>query len=173
MRHYRLTSARLGIGIWTAADLELAHGLWGDPQVARYMGGPFAPAQVAARLEREVDNYARHGVQYWPLFLLNGGEHVGCCGVAPHLADGPVYEFGFHLRPAHWRCGYVREAAAVIIADAFETRGARALYAGHHPANEASRRTLLALGFRYTHDEFYAPTGVVEPCYRLTAPAES
>jgi len=168
MRPYRLRSARLGIGLWTRDDLELAVGLWGDPEVARYMGGPFSRAQVAGRLAHEIDTYARHGLQYWPLFLLDSGEHVGCCGVTPHLADGPVYQFGFHLRRAHWRCGYVREAAPVIIADAFDTHGAAALYAGHHPQNEASRRVLVALGFLYTHHEYYAPTGVVEPCYRLT-----
>jgi ribosomal-protein-alanine N-acetyltransferase len=168
VRPYRLLSARLGIGVWTPADLELAWGLWGNPDVARYMGGPFSPAQVSERLAHEVATYERHGLQYWPLFLLASGEHVGCCGVAPHLAAGPVYQFGFQLRRAHWGRGYVREAGPVIIADAFAALGAGALYAGHHPDNEASRRTLLALGFRYTHDEYYPPTGVMEPCYRLT-----
>jgi ribosomal-protein-alanine N-acetyltransferase len=167
MRPYRLRTARLGVGIWTRADLELALGLWGDPAVARYMGGPFSRKQVASRLAHEVETYEHHGLQYWPLFLQAGGEHVGCCGVTPHLADGPVYQFGFQLRQAHWRQGYLREVAPVIIADAFDVLGAAALYAGHHPDNEASRRVLLALGFRYTHEEFYAPTGVIEPCYRL------
>ena len=168
MRPYRLQSTRLGVGIWTRADLELALGLWGDPDVARYMGGPFTAQQVVRRLGQEVESYQRHGLQYWPLFLLATGEHVGCCGVAPHRPQGPVYEFGFHLRQTHWRRGYVREVAPVIIADAFGALGASELYAGHHPDNSASRRTLLALGFRYTHDEYYAATGVVEPCYRLT-----
>lgn len=166
-RPYRLQSARLGVGVWTPSDLDLADGLWGDPEVARYMGGPFTSAQVARRLAHEVDTYDRHGLQYWPLFLLDSGEHVGCCGVTPHVPDGPVYQFGFQLRRAHWRHGYVREVASLVIGDAFERLGAAALYAGHHPDNEASRRILLALGFRYTHDEYYAPTGVVEPCYRL------
>jgi [ribosomal protein S5]-alanine N-acetyltransferase len=167
VRPYRLRSARLGIGTWTRDDLALAFGLWGDPQVTRYMGGPFTPARVSDRLEREVATYECCGLQYWPLFLHETGEHVGCCGVAPHLAEGPVFQFGYHLRRAHWGNGYVREAASVVITDAFETLGATALYAGHHPDNDASKRVLLALGFGYTHDEFYPPTGVVEPCYRL------
>jgi RimJ/RimL family protein N-acetyltransferase len=132
------------------------------------MGGPFSRAQVSQRLAHEVAVYERHGLQYWPLFLLATGEHVGCCGVTPHRAEGPVYQFGFHLRQAHWRRGYVREAAPVIIADAFASLGAAALHAGHHPDNEPSRRALVALGFRYTHNEFYPPTGVIEPCYTLT-----
>ncbi len=167
-RPYRLRSARLGVGIWTRDDLELAVGLWGDAEVARFMGGPFSSTQVAERLEHEVETYERHGLQYWPLFRLDTGEHVGCCGVTPHRSDGPVFQFGYHLRRAQWRNGYVREAGPVVIADAFAALGATALYAGHHPHNDASRRALVALGFRYTHDEFYPPTGVVEPCYRLT-----
>ena len=167
MRRYRLRSARLGVGVWTAADLDLALGLWGDPAVTRYMGGPFSHEQVADRLQFEIDTYEHHGLQYWPLFLHDSGVHVGCCGVAPHRSEGPVYQFGYQLRPAHWRQGYLREVAPVIIADAFDSLGAAALYAGHHPENEASRRVLVALGFRYTHDEFYPPTGVIEPCYRL------
>ena len=171
MRRYRLQSARLGVGVWTAADRDLALGLWGDPEVARYMGGPFSAEQVYRRLDHEVETYARHGLQYWPLFLLATGEPVGCCGVAPHDPHGPVYEFGYHLRRAHWGRGYVREAAPLIIADAFDALGAAALYAGHHPENAVSRRVLLDLGFRYTHDEYYPPTGVIEPCYRLESPA--
>ncbi|MBS0374123.1 MAG: GNAT family N-acetyltransferase [Proteobacteria bacterium] len=166
---YRLRSARLGVGTWQREDLGRALGLWGDPDVARFMGGPFTPAEVAARLERELERYARHAMQYWPLYRLDTGEHVGCCGVAPHRPEGPVLEFGYHLRRAHWGCGYVREIAPLVIGDAFGRLGAAALYAGHHPENEPSRRILLSLGFRYTHDEYYPPTGVVEPCYRLTA----
>jgi hypothetical protein len=31
----------------------------------------------------------------------------------------------------------------------------------------ASRALLGKLGFRYTHDELYAPTGLLHPSYRL------
>ncbi|MBS0393004.1 MAG: GNAT family N-acetyltransferase [Proteobacteria bacterium] len=167
MRDLHLRSARIGAGIWSPDDLDLALGLWGDPQVGRFIGGPFSPAQVAARLEREVRHQRTRGMQYWPLFLLDDGEHVGCCGVAPHHDDGPVLEFGFHLRRAHWGCGYVREIGPLVIRAAFDRLRAAALYAGHHPDNHASRRVLQSLGFRYTHDEYYPPTAVVEPCYRL------
>jgi len=52
---------------------------------------------------------------------------------------------------------------------AFSTLGVKGLFAGHNPANEASRRVLEKLGFRYTHDEFYPPTGLNHPSYILTA----
>jgi RimJ/RimL family protein N-acetyltransferase len=41
------------------------------------------------------------------------------------------------------------------------------VFAGHNPANTASRGLLARLGFRYTHDELYAPTGLRHPSYLL------
>ena len=36
-REYFLTTERLGFSWWTGEDLELANGLWEDPQVCRYI----------------------------------------------------------------------------------------------------------------------------------------
>lgn len=167
VREYFLRSPRLGFSIWTHADLPLAFELWGDPEVTRLTGGPFTAHQIRERLEREIDNHEEHGVQYWPIFLLETGEHVGCCGLQPHKTAEAIYELGFQLRVAFWGRGFAREAAAAVVARAFTTLGIAALYAGHHPDNQASGGVLTHLGFRYTHDEFYAPTGQVEPCYLL------
>jgi RimJ/RimL family protein N-acetyltransferase len=155
MRAYFLTSARLGFGVWTLEDLPLALGLWGDPEVTRLTGGPFTPAQVS------------DGFQYWPIFVRETDEHVGCCGLQPRDEGSGVCELGFQLRRACWGQGLARDAAQVVIAHAFTQLSVRALYAGHHPSNGASRRLLESLGFRYTHDELYPPTGQIEPCYLL------
>jgi RimJ/RimL family protein N-acetyltransferase len=168
MRGYFLTSARLGFSTWTHDDFPLAMGLWGDFEVTRLTGGPFTPTNIADRLEREVTNLQRHGVQYWPIFVLKTGEHVGCCGLQPRDPANGVCELGFQLCRAFWGRGLGREAAETVISYAFTTVEVQALYAGHHPSNNASRRLLQVLGFRYTHDEFHPPTGQVEPCYLLT-----
>jgi len=166
-RSYFLTSARLGFSTWTHDDFPLAMGLWGDIEVTRFTGGPFTTENIAERLEQEIGNFQRHCIQYWPIFIRKTGEHVGCCGLHPHQPEDGVYELGFQLCRAFWGRGLGREAAATVISHAFTTIGARALYAGHHPSNNVSRRLLQGLGFRYTHDELYPPTGQVEPCYLL------
>ncbi len=168
---YFLLSDRLGFRTWADADLDLAVGLWGDPEVTRLIGGPFSHEQVRERLAREIATFHEHGLQYWPIFLRATGEHVGCCGLRPYRSEDRVYEIGAHIRKAHWGRGYALEASKAVIGYAFTTLEAAALFAGHNPANAASRRVLLKLGFEYTHDEFYPPTGLQHPSYLLRAGA--
>lgn len=168
-----LATERLDFRLWTADDVELAMALWGDPDVARLVGGPFSREQVRQRLSREISCQESDGVQYWPIFLRTTGEHVGCCGLAPFTPDERIYEIGFYLRKEHWGRGYGEEAARAVIGFAFGTLAARGLLAGHHPENEASRRLLAKLGFRYTHHQHYPPTGRLHPSYLLTVGALS
>ena len=51
---------------------------------------------------------------------------------------------------------------------AFKTCRVNALFAGHNPKNIASAQLLKKLGFTYTHDEFYPPTGLQHPSYLMT-----
>jgi RimJ/RimL family protein N-acetyltransferase len=169
MRSYFMRTTRLGFGRWSPDDLALAMGLWGDSRVTRLIGGPFSERWVQDRLAREISTESAFGFQYWPIFRLSDDEHVGCCGLRPVPGREEILELGFHLRAEHWGQGFATESARAVIQYAFTTVGAGALVAGHHPENEASRRTLQRIGFRYTHDELYAPTGLDHPSYALTA----
>jgi RimJ/RimL family protein N-acetyltransferase len=164
-------TSRLAFRLWRDDDVPLAMAIWGDPRVAALVGGPFDEAQVRARLATELANQADHGVSYWPL-LLADGAHAGCCGLRPRDPARRIYELGFFLRPEHWGQGYAVEAGRSVIAFAFEALAAPALFAGHHPDNHASRRTLEKLGFRYTHHELYPPTGREHPGYELRCPRD-
>lgn len=37
-------------------------------------------------------------MQYWPIFLRETDEHVGCCGLRPYDLSKGIYETGFHIR---------------------------------------------------------------------------
>ena len=169
MRSYLMRTSRLGFSTWSADDLDLAMALWGDVQVTRLIGGPFSPRSVEDRLALEIATQSRYGFQYWPLFRLSDDAHVGCAGLRPVPGSEGVLELGFHLRTEHWGQGFATESAQAVASYAFTTAAARSLVAGHHPQNEASRRVLQRLGFRYTHDAHYAPTGLDHPSYALTA----
>jgi ribosomal-protein-alanine N-acetyltransferase len=166
---YFLRTERLGFRPWSPRDFELAWGLWGNSEVTRLMGGPFSEEYVHERLAREIANLESVGVQYWPCFLLATGEPVGCCGLRPYEPEERRFAFGFHLRPEHWGQGLAGEAAWAIVRHAFSTLAVGSLIAGHHPRNEPSRRLLGKLGFKYSHDAFYAPNGIDQPWHLLTA----
>lgn len=162
---YFLSSERLGFRPWRENDLPLAMSLWMDARVTGFFGGPYSREQAEARLAREIACRHASGIQYWPMFLLADGRHVGVCGLRPWKPGVP--ELGFHLRPEFWSLGLGFEAAAAVIRYGFERLGAEAIFAGHHPQNEPSRRLLLKLGFRYQGEEIYPPTGAMEPTYLL------
>lgn len=165
-RTFFLRTERLGFGNWTAEDFPLALALWGDARVTRLFGGPFSSDQVRQRLDREIDTQQRFGFQYWPLFRLSDGAHVGCGGLRPFDREDTL-ETGFHLRPEFWREGFGSEAARAIVSHAFRVLRVGALFAGHHPENEASRALLTRLGFEYIGTELYQPTGLMHPSYLL------
>jgi len=175
-------TVRLAFRTWCDDDLPLAQALFGEPRVSALVGGPFDAAQVAARLATEIATQRDHGYQYWPIFLRRGGvpsaagssespldatTHVGCCGLKPRDPAQRIYELGFYLRIEHWGQGYAVEAGHSAIAFAFDVLGAASLFAGHHPDNAGSQRTLEKLGFRFTHHELYPPTGLMHPGYEL------
>jgi RimJ/RimL family protein N-acetyltransferase len=167
---YFLRTERLGFRYWTSEDLPSARELWGDLEVTRFFGGPFFDAEIAERLQRELNRLETYGFQYWPIFRLSDNEHVGCCGLRPYRPEQQMPELGFHLRPKHWGQGLAVEAARAVIAYAFGSIGAKSLSAGHHPQNLASKKVLEKLGFRYTHEEFFPILGMDIPYYQLARP---
>jgi len=166
---YFLKTTRLGFRKWREDDLELAIGLWGDSEVTKFFDarGNLSENEVYERLIKEIICLKEHGVQYWPIFLLETNEHVGCCGLRPYDLSHNIYEMGFHIRSNKWRRGYAREAAVAVIDYAFDTLKIEGLFAGHNPENDVSRHLLEQLGFRYTHHEYYPPTGLNHPSYLL------
>jgi [ribosomal protein S5]-alanine N-acetyltransferase len=167
MTSYFLTTPRLGFRAWTKSDIQLALHLWGDAKTTQFIGGPFSDEQILRRLDAEIRNQEKHGVQYWPLFLFADGAHIGCAGLRPYKVDDGVFELGVHLLPEYWGRGFAEEACRAVIEFAFTNANAKALFAGHHPDHASSRRLLSKLGFRFTHEETYAPTGRMHPSYRL------
>ena len=168
---YFLNSSRLGFRTWSPADLPLAQSLWGNLEVTKSFGGPFSQSQIQERLNGEIANQLTHHLQYWPVFFLNTVEFTGCCGLRPYDLEKQIFELGFHFLPKFWGKGLATEGAQIVIAYAFGPLALKGLFAGHHPENTASARVLQKLGFCYTHDELYPPTGLMNPSYFLSPPS--
>lgn len=170
LHDYFLETNRLGFRKWSVNDIDLALGLWGDFQVTKLFDGrgPLSRKQVQNRLDSEIKMFKEHAVQYWPIFNLETEKHVGCAGLRPYDFAKNILEIGFHIRSTYWRKGYAMEAAKEVMRYAFEDKNVSALFAGHNPDNIASQNLLIKLGFQYTLDELYEPTGLLHPSYLLS-----
>jgi RimJ/RimL family protein N-acetyltransferase len=124
--------------------------------------------QVEQRLRKEIETYNNFSVQYWPIYFKQTDKNIGCCGLRPYDLDNNIYEMGVHLKEDHFGNGFGAEACSAVIKYAFDTLKVKALFAGHNPKNVVSAKLLKKLGFKYTHDEFYAPTGLNHPSYLMT-----
>ena len=170
MGEFFLSTERLGFSLWHEDDLPDALELWGNPKVTKFVvaGGKMSREQVEQRLNKEIETYNKSHVQYWPIYLKEINRIIGCCGLRPYDPDKNVYEMGMYLKEEYFGQGFGEEACRAVLEYAFVVLKASAVFVGHNPNNAASARLIKKLGFRYTHDEFYAPTGLYHPSYLMT-----
>jgi RimJ/RimL family protein N-acetyltransferase len=150
---------RLSFEVWNPNNRQFATRLWTDPEVMRFLGGPYTEDEVSARLSREDEYQRTYGIQYWPLFLRNEGTFVGVCGSKPYDAAKRIFEIGFHLLPPFWGAGLALEASVAVIEYVPKLLAVDELFAGHHPDNAPSRRLLERLGFEQIGDHWFERTG--------------
>ncbi|OPJ56563.1 GNAT family N-acetyltransferase [Clostridium oryzae] len=169
MKKYFISTERLGFSIWNDNDLPDAVELWGNTEVTKFItaDGKMSEEQIKQRLRKEIDIYNKYNVQYWPIYIAETNENIGCCGLRPYDMEKNILEIGIHLKEKYWGKGYAREACLEVIKYAFENLGVDAIFVGHNPKNTASAKLIKKLGFTYTHDEFYAPTGLNHPSYLM------
>ena len=162
---------RIQFRCWSSSDIMLAKHLWGCPDVTKLISANgFTADDIILRLNKEIYTMNNHGVQYWPIFQVSDGSHLGCCGLRPCDSDPKIYELGFHLNKEFWGMGFAKESAKEVIRYAFFDLNISRLIAGHHPENTGSAQLLHKLGFEFSHNEFYKPTELMHPMYFLQSP---
>ncbi|WP_158916090.1 GNAT family N-acetyltransferase [Caulobacter sp. S45] len=117
-----LHTERLVMRMHTTDDFEDSAAMWGDPVVARFIGGrPFSREEVWSRLLRYVGHWAVLGFGYWCVREAQGGRFVGEVGFAdlertlePGFDGAP--EIGWALASGVHGQGYAREAADAAMA---------------------------------------------------------
>ena len=161
-----LTTERLGFDTWQTGLTDEARQLWGNSQVTKLISSnDYTDEQIRHRLSKEINLQESFNFQYWPIYLLEGGEFCGCCGFHPSGEDS--MELGYHLLPRYWGAGLATEAAKGAIEYAREELTPAKIVAGHHPENTSSGKVLFKLGFKRIEDQYYEPTGLMHPTYIL------
>lgn len=148
-----ITTERLLLRAHRPSDLATCHGIWGDPEVVRYIGGrPSSVEETWRRMLTYAGLWSLLSYGYWAVEEKRTGAHVGDIGLAEFERDlqpslRGMLEFGWVLaRVAHGK-GYASEAVAAIEAwrrAHFPERRAACIIA---PENRASLRVAEKAGF--------------------------
>lgn len=149
-----MSPSQLLLRPWTEADLDLFHGIWGDPEVI-FWATRWDREESRAMLARVLARCAGQPrpVAWHAAILRATGAVVGnvCLQPAPWAAT--ELELGWHLRRDAWGHGYATEAAQTLIAAAFQRLAPTRLVCAILPSNERSQRVAARLGFtRYAQN---------------------
>jgi ribosomal-protein-alanine N-acetyltransferase len=162
-------SARLTFRSWTEKDAALAEALWCDSEVTHYFGGAMTREQAHNRLDMERERENRLGVQYWPMFLRETGEFVGCAGLREWQMDPKTIEAGVHLMRSAWGLRLGEEALRAVLACGFDILGLLTIVAGHGIGHDNSQKLLERVGFAYTHNITWGPKVIEVRMYAISA----
>ncbi len=143
----RLSSARLQLRRYTAADLEALNQLNSDPAVMRHMGGPASRADTEAMLrDRILSYYEQHpGLGIWVTEERDSGRTVGM-HLLNHIRGEAHIQVGYRLYPAYWGKGYATEMTQALLRYGFEQLALPRIVAITDLANVESQHVLLKSG---------------------------
>jgi ribosomal-protein-alanine N-acetyltransferase len=158
-----LETERLRLRDWTLEDAEHAFAVYGDPEVARYLGTTGQPVpsleKMRESLTRIMDRSNGKPMGFWALELKEGGELVGGALLQP-LPDESDVEVGYHLGKAHWGKGYATEIASRLVRYGFEEVGLKRIVGVTYPQNKASMRVLEKSGLSHQGQSKYGEVDV-------------
>ena len=144
----RLSTPRLVLRPFTAADEQAIHAVYADPQVMRYVG--HGAHRTRADTKRALRGYAEaiaaRGYGFLAVVERESGALIGDAGLHPLAGRGPDVEIGYTLARAAWGRGYATEVGRALVQHAFTELGVPRVVAQVEPDNYPSRHVLEKLG---------------------------
>ncbi len=135
-------------------DLDACAAMWGDAEVARYIGGKaFGRDEVWMRLLRYVGHWALLGYGFWAIEEKASGRFAGEVGLGDFMRDldpplGATPESGWVLAPWAHRRGFATEAVRAALAWGAANLHAQRTVCLISPENVASIRVAEKCGYR-------------------------
>jgi len=164
----RFETDRLALLPRSMRDFEACLAMDRDPEVTKYVPGPWNDAEQHERFVRERMAAAfGPGLGYWSIFARQQpGQFLGWILLIPNDGVGPEIEIGWRLNRHAWGKGYATEAARPIVAHAFQTVGLDRIVAEIDPANSASIHVAEKIGLKFTGDGKHGD--IACKCYAMT-----
>lgn len=124
-----------------------------DPRVMAMLsadGQPVPDQMTRAGLERHMGHWERHGFGFWVFRAKEDGRFVGRGGLGQYEVEGEeMAGLSYAVVWAEWGRGYATEMARASVEAGFEGLGLEWVGSWTLGKNEASKRVMEKLGFRY------------------------
>ncbi|HMF95774.1 MAG TPA: GNAT family N-acetyltransferase [Vicinamibacterales bacterium] len=142
-----LTTDRLALRRFTAADLDWLAELYNDHEVTRYLGGVKSRPQVASflnvRILRYYDEHPGFGI--WMTVERASGTAVGF-HLLNRIRGEAIIQVGFVLARSAWRTGFATEMAGAVVRYGFVDLNLPRIAGIASLRNHASQRVLEKIG---------------------------
>jgi len=144
----KIRTPRLTLRPLSGADLPTAYAYAGDLENTRFM--MFLPdadeAETALHLAQAEEQWRMDNPERYEFAVCLEGMHIGCVTLYMQ-EDRSEAELGWVLHKAHWRKGYVTEAALAVIEFA-RSLGVKRIFACCDSETVASYKTMEKLGMQ-------------------------
>jgi ribosomal-protein-alanine N-acetyltransferase len=147
-----VTTPRLVLRRWRAADRAPFAAMNADPAVMAYFPAPLTRAESDALADAIEAHHAARGFGLWALEIPGVAPFAGFVGLsvpgftAPFT---PCVEIGWRLAAAHWGRGYATEAAFGVLAHAWDVVGLDEVVSFTTAGNDRSRAVMTRIGMRH------------------------
>jgi len=150
----RLVTERLLLRPWRLDDADAALGIYGDPEVSRWLSPAMdrAPDASAMRLVLEQwiaeDSRTIPPAGRWAIELREDGRLIGGAILLPLPPGDLDLEMGWQLHQSAWGHGYATEAGRAIARWAF-SQAIDEVLAVVRPANRRAEATVRRIGMEW------------------------
>ncbi|MEJ7812744.1 MAG: GNAT family N-acetyltransferase [Gemmatimonadaceae bacterium] len=146
-----LHTSRLVLRPFVADDAPAVQRLAGDRDIASTtlnIPHPYEDGMAEAWIATHEDAFARSEGLTLAVTSRDDGALIGAVGIAINLRSSRA-ELGYWIGKPYWGRGYCTEAAAALVAYAFDVLDLNRVHATHLTWNPASGRVMRKIGMTY------------------------